>query len=50
MREIVNAADMFSRNNQKMDWSVRMSIFEDDESIVLVNEFSRPLFSDDLAE
>jgi hypothetical protein len=48
--EIVEASDMFSRNDEKMDWGMGMNVLEDDQRLILMEEISLFPSANDLAE
>ena len=47
---VIDAADVFSWNNQDMDGRLRSDVMEGNDALVLVDEVSLLLSPDDLAE
>src|SRR5262245_55504905 len=48
--EIVERGDVTTRNDQDVQWRLRVDVSDCDELVVLVDEASRDLSRDDLAE
>ncbi len=50
LRQVVDASDVFPRDDEEMDRSVGPDVLEDDQRFVLIDDIGRPFAADDLAE